>query len=124
MKALSKIAAAALLGAGALTLAATSASARIVCNTDGDCWHTTTVYDYPPAAGVVIHEDKLGLGPERQIPLARARRPRLLARRRLGRLLIRTRSRAERARLPFFSESGTAARHTCTTPSSCSTRPR
>ena len=63
MKALSKIAAAALLGAGALTLAATSASARIVCNTDGDCWHTTTVYDYPPATGVVIHEDNWAWGP-------------------------------------------------------------
>jgi hypothetical protein len=63
MKALSKIAAAALLGAGALTLAATSAWARIVCNADGDCWHTTTVYDYPPAAGVVIHDDNWAWGP-------------------------------------------------------------
>jgi hypothetical protein len=63
MKTLSKIAAGAFLGASALTLTATTASARIVCNADGDCWHTTTVYQYPPAAGVVVHEDDWKWGP-------------------------------------------------------------
>ncbi len=63
MKTMNKIALGVLMGTGALTLAATGASARIVCNGDGDCWHTTTVYDYPPAAGVVIHEDDWKWGP-------------------------------------------------------------
>jgi hypothetical protein len=63
MKALGKVAFGALMSATALTLAATSASARIVCNADGDCWHTTTVYEYPPAAGVVIHDDDWKWGP-------------------------------------------------------------
>jgi hypothetical protein len=30
------------LGAGALIATATSASAYIACNRDGDCWHTDT----------------------------------------------------------------------------------
>ena len=28
-----------------------AASARVVCNTDGDCWHIHEDYAYPPAAG-------------------------------------------------------------------------
>ena len=34
-----------------------SASARIICNEDGACWHSHEAYDYPPSAGVVIHPD-------------------------------------------------------------------
>ena len=34
-----------------------SASARIVCNGDGDCWHVHEDYAYPPSAGIVIHPD-------------------------------------------------------------------
>jgi hypothetical protein len=34
-----------------------SASARIVCNDEGDCWHTNTVDVFPPALGLTIHED-------------------------------------------------------------------
>jgi hypothetical protein len=34
-----------------------SASARVVCNADGDCWHIHEDYAYPPAAGVIIHPD-------------------------------------------------------------------
>jgi len=86
MKALSKIAAAALLGAGALTLAATSASARrLQCR-----WWLLAHHNrlrLSAGGGRGHPRGQLGLGPERQIPLARARRPRLLARRRLGPLL-------------------------------------
>jgi hypothetical protein len=45
-------AALALLGFSSL-----SASARIVCNSDGDCWHVHEDYVYPPVAGVIIHPD-------------------------------------------------------------------
>src|SRR4051794_35597252 len=45
------------LAAGALALASTGASARIVCNADGDCWHTTTVYEYPAEASIVVRPD-------------------------------------------------------------------
>ena len=34
-----------------------SASARIVCNTDGDCWHVHEDYTYAPAFGLTIHPD-------------------------------------------------------------------
>ena len=45
------------LAVGALALVSTAASARIVCNADGDCWHAAEVYEYPATAGIVIHED-------------------------------------------------------------------
>ena len=35
-----------LVGASALTLVATSASAEIVCNDEGDCWHVRGKADY------------------------------------------------------------------------------
>jgi hypothetical protein len=57
MTSLAKFAAVAALGAGALVLTAGSASARIICDNDGDCWHVKDVYTYPPTAGVIIHED-------------------------------------------------------------------
>jgi hypothetical protein len=47
-----------LLGAvGALALMATTASAAVVCNDDGDCWKTTTKLTYPPAARVHVYGD-------------------------------------------------------------------
>jgi len=39
MKAINK---ALFIGATALTLTATAASAAVVCNDDGDCWHVST----------------------------------------------------------------------------------
>jgi hypothetical protein len=36
-----------LMGAGALVATTSAASARMVCNNDGDCWHTDTNYNYP-----------------------------------------------------------------------------
>jgi hypothetical protein len=44
------------LGAGVLALSAVSASAAIVC-TGNVCWHTPQVYEYPPAAAVIVHPD-------------------------------------------------------------------
>jgi hypothetical protein len=61
MKSLNKLltqgAFAALLGAGALAVAATSASAAVVCNGEGACWHTHDTYTYPTGVGIVVHPD-------------------------------------------------------------------
>lgn len=48
---------AAVIGAGALAIGATSASAYVVCNREGECWHQHNRYVYPGAYGVVVHED-------------------------------------------------------------------
>lgn len=48
----------AVIGAAcALTLGATAASAAIVCNDDGDCWHVKEKYQYRPEFGVQIYPD-------------------------------------------------------------------
>lgn len=57
MTKLRSITSVALLGFGIAAFASTGAFARIVCNDEGDCWHTTTVYDYPHESHVVVHED-------------------------------------------------------------------
>jgi hypothetical protein len=57
MKLLSVISFAALTGVSAVTLVATNASAAIVCNADGDCWHTQTDYQYQPTFGLVVHQN-------------------------------------------------------------------
>jgi len=41
----------------ALAVTATSASAAIVCNRDGECWHVRNHYNYRPEFGLVVHED-------------------------------------------------------------------
>jgi len=46
-----------ILGAGALALASGGASAEIVCNHDGDCWHVHEHYSYQPSFGLTIHDD-------------------------------------------------------------------
>jgi hypothetical protein len=48
---------AALLGAGAVIASAGSASAYIVCNRDGDCWHTHNRHHYRFAWGITVHPD-------------------------------------------------------------------
>ena len=53
----SNIVALALSVLGVLALSSLSASARIVCNTDGDCWHVHEDYAFPPGIGVEIHPD-------------------------------------------------------------------
>jgi len=50
------------IGAAALAVSALTASAAVVCN-GNVCWHVTEKYDYPPAAGVIIHEDSWKAGP-------------------------------------------------------------
>ena len=48
---------AAIISGAALTAWTAGASAAVVCNEDGDCWHTTTTYTYPSDAGVVVHPE-------------------------------------------------------------------
>jgi hypothetical protein len=57
MKTLGALAFVALLAAWSVALSAIPASSAIVCNTEGDCWHTTTMYQYRPAFGLTIHPD-------------------------------------------------------------------
>ena len=49
MKLFNAITFAALTGVSALALISTSASAGIVCNSDGDCWHTESKVGAPGA---------------------------------------------------------------------------
>lgn len=44
-------------GLALLGLSSLNASARIVCNTDGDCWHVHEDFAFPPTAGVIVHPD-------------------------------------------------------------------
>jgi hypothetical protein len=48
---------AALLGAGMLALTATTASAEVVCNEEGDCWHVRERYKYEPGVNVRVYPD-------------------------------------------------------------------
>lgn len=56
MKNLRKMAAAAVLGIGTFALMASSASAAIVCNNAGYCWHVRRPWVYP-AGTVIVHPD-------------------------------------------------------------------
>jgi len=62
MKPSIKFFASAAIGAGLLAASAVSASAAIAC-TGNVCWHTHEVYDYPPDARVVVHDDNWRWGP-------------------------------------------------------------
>jgi hypothetical protein len=48
---------AAVLGASVLAFTATTASAEIVCNDGGDCWHVKERYKYSPELHLRIHPD-------------------------------------------------------------------
>jgi phosphate-selective porin len=48
---------AALVGAAAFAATSTAASARTVCNAEGDCWHESSQYDYPATLGVRFYGD-------------------------------------------------------------------
>lgn len=50
-----KYAIAAAAAAIGLTGMATSASAYVVCNREGDCWHVNRHYTYKPEFGIVVH---------------------------------------------------------------------
>lgn len=52
----------ALAGAGVLALSVASAPAAIVCS-GHVCWHTHEVYEFPPAARVIVHPDDWRWGP-------------------------------------------------------------
>jgi hypothetical protein len=52
-----QLASAALLVATGFAVVPSAASAAVVCNRDGDCWHTERVYRYPRAMSVVRHPD-------------------------------------------------------------------
>jgi hypothetical protein len=45
--------------AAGIALSATSASAYVACNGEGECWHVHrhAYYNYRPAFGVVVHPD-------------------------------------------------------------------
>lgn len=44
------------MAAGVLALSAASASASVVCS-GHVCWHSSTVYEYPSEAHVIVHPD-------------------------------------------------------------------
>ena len=48
-----------LAAAAGLALTASSASAYVACNADGDCWHVHHhgYYNYQPAWGITVHPD-------------------------------------------------------------------
>jgi hypothetical protein len=56
MTSVRKILLGAAAGASILAFSALNASAAVVCN-GPVCWHTQEAYEYPPTAGVVVHED-------------------------------------------------------------------
>jgi hypothetical protein len=58
----SKIATAVALTAGILALSATAASARIVCNEDGDCWHSHEDFVVAPGLQLNVHPDDWQFG--------------------------------------------------------------
>jgi hypothetical protein len=45
------------IAGAAVSLSATPASAYVVCNPAGECWHTDRRYAYGPGVGVVYHPD-------------------------------------------------------------------
>jgi len=47
-----------------LAFSATTASAAVVCNDEGDCWRTKNKLTYPPAAHVQVYGDDYALGPK------------------------------------------------------------
>jgi hypothetical protein len=63
MKLALKTALVAALAAGGLSLAATGASAEIVCNSDNQCWHVHGHYNYQPEWGVTVHPNNWAWGP-------------------------------------------------------------
>jgi hypothetical protein len=55
MNTMTKFAAAALIAVSGLAISATAASAAVVCNAEGACWHTKRAYTYHPEYRVVVH---------------------------------------------------------------------
>lgn len=57
MKSTAKLAAAAIIGASALTFIASDAQAAIACNAFGECWRVRAGWRFPATAGIVVHPD-------------------------------------------------------------------
>ena len=57
MKTLYKAAFGAACALSLTAVSASSASAYIACNREGDCWHVKERYTYHPEFGVTIHPD-------------------------------------------------------------------
>jgi hypothetical protein len=64
MKSIAKLAAVAALSVAALGVSTIAASAKIVCNAEGECWHVRGGYAYRPEFGLTVHENnwKWGAG--------------------------------------------------------------
>jgi len=45
-------------GTCVLAIGASAASAAIVCNREGDCWHAKQRYSYRPEFGLTVHPDR------------------------------------------------------------------
>jgi len=58
-----KVIASAVVAAGVLASSQMNASAEIICNDEGVCWHTHNPYDYPLEAHVTIHDNEWHWGP-------------------------------------------------------------
>jgi hypothetical protein len=56
-KMLTQGALAALLATGATVAMTDSASARVACNREGECWHVRGDYNYRPEFGLTVHDD-------------------------------------------------------------------
>jgi hypothetical protein len=63
MKRLGKTLCVAALATGVLAITASEASASIVCNGEGVCWHVRTVYAYQPAWGLRVYPNSWHWGP-------------------------------------------------------------
>jgi hypothetical protein len=55
MKKFATAAAALAIGVVSLAASTTGASAAIVCNREGECWHVKNRYAYKPEFGIVVH---------------------------------------------------------------------
>lgn len=54
---MNKISKLVLASVSAIAISATAASAKIVCNDDGDCWHVKKYREYPPDVKLRVYED-------------------------------------------------------------------
>jgi hypothetical protein len=63
MKTVTKAFVLSVVGAGAVALASTAASASIACS-GNVCWHVHQAYHYPRGTDVVIHPDNWRRGPK------------------------------------------------------------
>ena len=57
MKSFTKLAVVAALSIGSLAISTLSASAAIVCNREGECWHVRGRYEARPEFGLTVHEN-------------------------------------------------------------------